>query len=177
MAQSLGSISDSGLNVSGYTTIETKKKKWGKTKTSTEENLTSLDDEIKDQLSKVVLSMSDGIKSAAEVLGLNNQAFVDSLNSFVVDIGHISLQGLSPEKIQEQFTNIFSKMGDDMAKSALPQLEKFQNVGEGYLETLIRVASTVATVDGIFETVGTTFGQLGIAGVEAKMHLIDLAGG
>lgn len=177
MAQSLGTISDSGLNVSGYTTIETKKKKWGKTKTSTEENLTSLDDEIKDQLSKVVLSMSDGIKSAAEVLGLNNQTFVDSLNSFVVDIGHISLQGLSPEKIQEQFTNIFSKMGDDMAKSALPQLEKFQNVGEGYLETLLRVSSAVATVDGIFETVGTTFGQLGIAGVEAKMHLIDLAGG
>jgi len=177
MAQSLGSISDSGLNVSGYTTIETKKKKWGKTKTSTEENLTSLDAEIKDQLSKVVLSMSDGIKSAAKVLGLDNQAFVDSLNSFVVDIGHISLQGLSPEKIQEQFTNIFSKMGDDMAKSALPQLEKFQNVGEGYLETLIRVASTVATVDGIFQNVGTTFGQLGLAGVEAKMHLIDLAGG
>ena len=177
MSQTLGEIVEGGMDIFGYSTIETKSKKWGKTKTSTEENLTSLDDEIKDQLSKVVLSMSDGIKSAAEVLGLNNQAFVDSLNSFVVDIGHISLQGLSPEKIQEQFTNIFSKMGDDMAKSALPQLEKFQNVGEGYLETLIRVASTVATVDGIFETVGTTFGQLGIAGVEAKMHLIDLAGG
>ena len=27
------------------------------------------------------------------------------------------------------------------------------------------------------KTVGTTFGQVGFAGVEAKMHLIDLAGG
>ena len=43
-----------------YTTIETKKKKWGKTKTSTEENLTDLDSEITNHLSKAVLSMFDG---------------------------------------------------------------------------------------------------------------------
>ena len=63
-----------------------------------------------------------------------------------------------------------------MAKSVLPQLEKFQNVGEGYLETLIRVTSEVATVDGIFKEIGQTFG-VGIEGVDAKMKLIELAGG
>ena len=46
--------------------------------------------------------------------------------------------------------------------TALPVLEKYQNAGEGYLETLMRVTSAVATVDGIFKTVGTTFGQVGL---------------
>jgi hypothetical protein len=84
--------------------------------------------------------------------------FTKTLNSFVVDLGHISLHDLSGEQIQEQFAAIFSKMGDDMAKSALPMLEKYQNVGEGYLETLMRVTSAVATVDGIFKEIGQTFG-------------------
>ena len=45
-----------------------------------------------------------------------------------------------------------------MALAAIPGLDNFQNIGEGYLETLIRVASTVATVDGIFKEIGQTFG-------------------
>lgn len=176
-AKTLSEIDISGLDVKGYQTIETKKKKMGKTKTSEETNLFDIEQEIKDQMSNTVLNMADAVRSAASVLGVNGDDFTSKLDGFVVDIGRISLQGLSAEQIQEQFTNIFSKMGDDMARMALPQLEKFQNVGEGYLETLVRVSSTVATVDGIFKEIGQTFNVVGIEGVDAKMKLVELAGG
>lgn len=176
-AQTLSEIMQGGTNITGYATVETKSKRWGKTKTSTEEELTKLDDNLQKQFTDVIKGMASAITESAKVLNLNGADFTAALDNFVVDIGHISLHDLSGEQIQEQFAAVFSKMGDDMAMTALPVLEKYQNAGEGYLETLMRVTSAVATVDGIFKTVGTTFGQVGLAGVEAKMHLIDLAGG
>lgn len=176
-AQTLSEIMQGGTNIKGYATVETKSKKWGKTKTSSEDEFTKLDDNLQKQFTDVIKGMASAITESAKVLNLNGADFTNTLNSFVVDIGRISLHDMSAKQIEEQFAAIFSKMGDDMAKSALPMLEQFQNVGEGYLETLLRVSSAVATVDGIFKTVGTTFGQVGLAGVEAKMQLIDLAGG
>ena len=176
-AQTLSEIMQGGTNITGYATVETKSKRWGKTKTSTEEELTKLDGNLQKQFTDVIKGMASAITESAKVLNLNGADFTAALGNFVVDIGHISLHDLSGEQIQEQFAAVFSKMGDDMAMTALPVLEKYQNAGEGYLETLMRVTSAVATVDGIFKTVGTTFGQVGLAGVEAKMHLIDLAGG
>ena len=108
-AQTLAEIDIGGLDVSGYQTIETKKKKMGKTKTSEETNLFDIEQEIKDQMSNTVLNMAEAVRSAASVLGVNGDDFTSKLDGFVVDIGRISLQGLSAEQIQEQFTNIFSK--------------------------------------------------------------------
>jgi len=64
-----------------------------------------------------------------------------------------------------------------MATASLASLDEFQKVGEGYFETLTRVASTVATVDGIFHQIGQTFSTTGLEAVKAKMKLVDLAGG
>ena len=84
---------------------------------------------------------------------------------------------MNSEQIQETLTNVFSKLGDDMASAMMPWLTDFQNVGEGMLETLVRVSSTVATVDGIFDSIGQTMNVTGIAGIKAKMDLAELAGG
>lgn len=176
-AQTLSEIMQGGANIRGYATIETKTKKWGKTKTKPEDVFTKLDDNLQKQFTDVIKGMASSITESAKVLNLDGADFTAALGNFVVDIGHISLHDLSGKQIQEQFDAIFSKMGDDMAKSALPMFERYQDAGEGYLETLLRVSSTVATVDGIFKNIGTTFGQVGLDGIEAKMHLVDLAGG
>lgn len=176
-AQSLTEIMASGLAVKGYTDIETKKKKFGKTKTSTETNLSDLSTELQDQLTKVVLGLGDSMSQAAKALKLDGDNFTSTLDNFVVDIGRISIQGMNAEQIQETLTNVFSKLGDEMAAAVMPGFIQFQGIGEGYMETLIRVASTVATVDGIFAEVGTTFGTTGMESVKAKMDLVELAGG
>ena len=176
-AQSFADILSKGLNVMGYTDIETKSKKWGKTKTSTETNLSELSDELQTQLSNIVLGMGKSIQESAKILGANGDDFANTLNSFSVDIGRISLQGMDAKQIQETLTNVFSKLGDEMVAATLPAMKDFQNVGEGLLETLVRVSSTVATVDGIFNSIGQTFGQVGLDGAKAKIDLVELAGG
>lgn len=169
-----------GLELQGYTQTQTKKKAFGITYSqSNNESFQSLDKEVTDQLNKVIVGLADSVKEAGKALGMDSNSFVDALNGFVVDIGHISLKDLTGEQIQEQLSNIFSKIGDDMAKKALPALEKYQKVGEGYFETLVRVASSVATLDGILSAIGlpNAFKLTGMAAIEAKMQFIDLAGG
>ena len=176
-AQSFADVMNKGLDIFGYTDIETKKKRAGRTKTSTETNLQSLSDDLQNQFTNVVLGMGESIKEAAKVLQMDGGSFNDALNSFVVDFGRISIQGMDSKQIQETLTNVFSKLGDDMVTAVMPGIIKFQDVGEGMLETLIRVASTVATVDGIFHSIGQTMNLTGEASIDAKMKLADLAGG
>ncbi|KHA63440.1 hypothetical protein [Sphingomonas sp. Ant20] len=92
------------------------------------------------------------------------------LNSFVVSIGKIDLKDLTGEQIQEKLTAVFGAAADKMAATAVPGLERFQKVGEGAFETLVRVASTV-------EAVGTALDLLGTAtrgfSIDAKLALAD----
>jgi hypothetical protein len=174
-AASLASIMSGGLNAQQYT--DTKKSgglfRSDKYSTST----TELGAEANDQFAKVILNLSSSVKTAADLLGVGGDAFTAKLNSFVVDIGKISLKDLKGEEIQAALEAVFSKLGDDMAAFAVGGLESFQKVGEGYFETLTRIATDYANVDSILESVGGSFGQAGLASIGARERLIDLAGG
>jgi hypothetical protein len=176
-AQSLAEIMAGGLDVMGYTDIETKKKRFLKTEKTIDTNKSELSEELQNQFSNIIIGMGTAVKEAAKTLQMDGGSFTDTLNSFVVDIGRISIQGMDAKQIQETLTNVFSKVGDEMAASVFPGLIEFQNVGEGMLETLIRVSSTVATVDGIFNQIGQSIGGVGLEGAAAKLKLVDLAGG
>lgn len=65
------------------------------------------------------------------------------LENAVVSIGKINLQGLSGEEIQEKLEAVFGATADSLAKQAFDGLDDFQKVGEGYYETLMKVASAV----------------------------------
>lgn len=177
-AQSLSEIMTSGLAIKGYTDIETKRKKFLKTDTTIDTDKRDLSKELQDQFTSIVTDIGDSISQAAKALGMDGESFTNTLESFVVDIGRISIQGMDAKQIQETLTNVFSKLGDDMAQTLLPDVVKrFQDVGEGAMETLIRVSSKVATVDGIFGQFGVTFDLTGIQAVDAKMKIAELAGG
>lgn len=176
-AQAFADIASSGLAIKGYTDIETKRKKFLKTDKTINTDKSDLSKELQDQFTSIVTGIGDSISQAAKALGMDGESFTNTLESFVVDIGRISIQGMDAKQIQETLTNVFSKLGDDMATAVLPGLQKFQNIGEGYLETLTRVATTVATVDGIFGQFGVTFDLTGIQAVDAKMKIAELAGG
>ena len=173
-AQTVSDILEKGFSGESFTTVE-KKARFRKAKQ--EEIFGELAEDVEKQFGLVIKSFHGGLQEVSNVLNVDGEDFSNRLNNFVVDIGRISLEGLSGEEVQKQLTAIFSKLGDEMALAAIPGLDNFQNIGEGYLETLIRVASTVATVDGIFKEIGQTFGVVGIEGVDAKMKLIELAGG
>lgn len=174
-AASLASLAQNGVNVSQYTDTKKKGGWFSSDKYSTETK--SLGAEVNNQFSMIINSLSDTVKSAAEALGLGGKEFETKLSSFVVDIGEISTKGLTGEEIQKALETAFSKLGDDMAKFAIVGLDKFQKVGEGYLETVARVANELIQVQDVFAVLGKTMDVTGIAAVEVSQSLIGVFGG
>jgi hypothetical protein len=175
---SLGSIDSFGVSAQSYADVETRKKFLGATyskKTNTQTG--ALPQEISDQFTLVVKNLASGVGAAADMLGLGGDAFTNKMKTFIIDIGEISIKGLSSEEIQKQFEAVFSKLGDDMAKFGIVGLEKFQKIGEGYFETLARVANDLIQVKDVFAVMGQTFSLTGLAAVGVSQSFIVAAGG
>ncbi|MGK5049751.1 phage tail length tape measure family protein [Janthinobacterium sp. GB4P2] len=177
-ATSLGNVDALGFNAQAYADINVKKKAFGvsySSKNSTQK--ATLSDEMNDQFTMIITSMGDTIRSAADVLGLGGAAFNAHLNSFVVDLGKISLKDLSAEEQQKVLETAFSKMGDDMAKFGVAGLAQYQAVGEGYLETLVRVTNDFMQVSDVLAVLGKSFNATGLGAVALSESLITAAGG
>lgn len=154
-AQGLGGILGGNLSSQYYTDVETKKKFLGMTVGTSRNTYYSETDQLfKNQISLVFKGMADSIKAAAPALGISTSLVTDKLNNFVVDIGRVATDGLSQEDLQKRLTAVFSAFGDRLASSILPGFEKFQKVGEGYYETVVRVSSGVEQASGLLDNFG-----------------------
>jgi tape measure domain-containing protein len=172
---SLGSIMSGGIRSNQY--VDTKKDGGLFHSDKNRTSLTGLGAEANQQITQIIADMSEGIKQGAGVLGVGGDLFNQRLSTFVVDIGKISLKGLSAEQVQKELAAVFSKVGDDMARFGVAGLSQFQQVGEGYFQTLIRIASNYANLDGTLQSIGMTFGATGLASIAAREDLISMAGG
>lgn len=172
---SLGSMLAGGISTSQYTDTKKDGGWFGSDKYRTA--LTGLGAEADSQFTKVISNMAEAVKIAGGLLGQSGDAFNRRMNSFIVDIGKISLKGLSGEQIQKELEAVFSKLGDDMARFAVGGLAQFQQVGEGYLETLVRISTNYANLDATLQSIGMTFGATGISSIAARENLIALVGG
>ena len=173
-SSSLGALEKSGFNVNSYVDIKKSGGWFSSDKKST--NLTAMGAETNDQFTKIVLGLRTSIVSAADLLGIGGDAFTARLNSFVVSLGKISLKDLKGEEVQKALEAAFSKLGDDMAKFGVGGLEKYQTVGEGYLETLARVANNYMQVTDVLAVLGKSFNSSGLAAVALSESLINAAG-
>lgn len=174
--QSLGNIMTNQFQGQYYTDVQVRKKSWFSSSTKNQTYLTEAGAELEQQITAVFKGIYDSVLVATESLGQSQSAIRDVLDSFEVDIGRVSLQGTGAE-IQERLSAVFGAAADSIAKAAMPGLEQFQDVGEGYFATLIRVATELDTVNGMFDMLGNTLFTLGISGVEASQSLIGLFGG
>lgn len=168
-AQSLGSVLSGGFDASYYSDVEKKKKFLGiTTGTKYSTQLTGADAGLENQFTLILRGFNDAIKSAAGPLGASTDEIQRRLNGFVVDIGKIDLKGLTGEQIQEKLSAVFGAAADKMALAAFPGFEKFQKVGEGAFETLVRVASTVESVSASLDLLG---GSARTLGIDAKVGI------
>lgn len=172
---SLEAIMNGGANALQYADIKKSGGWFGKDKTSVQE--TSLGADANAQFGLIIKSLGSAVSEAGKLLGVAGDDFTNKLNSFVVDIGKVSLKDLKGDELQKAIESVFSKLGDDMAQFAVGGLGQFQKVGEGYLETLVRVASDYAKLDASLTSVGMTFGATGLQSIAARESLIDLVGG
>ena len=172
-AQSLGGIVDGGFEGQYYTDIQKKKKFLGiTTSTSYSTQYSAASAELERQFSQIFTGFYDAISAAAGPLSLSLGEVQTRLDSFVINIGKIDLKGLTGQQIQEKLAAVFGAAADSLARYAVPGLEQFQKVGEGYFETLVRVASSVEAVASSV----TMLGRSANLTIAAAMDLVDRFG-
>ena len=143
-SQDLGSILSQGFDLQEYVDIQTKKKALGiTTSTKNSTRYSAANKELENQFSLIFTGFYDSIVSASGALSANTDEVKKKLQAAVVSIGKIDLKGLNGEQIQERLEAVFGAAADSLAQQGFAGLDDFQKVGEGYYETLVRVASSV----------------------------------
>ena len=160
------------LNASAYQTIATtvNKKSWfgSSSSTSLKTYFTGLDKEINNQFSLVLRNLYDTVYQAGNALDIGSDSLNNSLNNFVVSIGKISLKDKTGTQIQELLTSVFGKIGDDLATSVVPVITQFQQVGEGALTSLVRVANGMEQANYYIDRLGATFQKVNFTSIINK---------
>lgn len=159
--QALGDVVTNGLSLKDYVDIQIKKKSIFSSSTKNKTITSQADAELARQFSLIFTGFYDAVKLAAVPLGENLSEVTNKLDNFVLNIGKINLKGLKGEEIQEKLEAVFGAAADSIAQAALPGLEDFQKVGEGYFETVVRVSSGI-------EQAAQALREFGIAAVNFK---------
>jgi phage-related minor tail protein len=179
--QSLSDLINNGVNGHTFADLSSKtsNKLFGVTVHTSTKNSTvsgALDDDLARQITGIIGSLRGTVLDAAKALGLDGAQAV--LDAFQVNLGKISFKDMTGAQITDALNAVFSKLGDDFAKAVGGDLvTKFQKVGEGALETLVRVARGIQVFDVQMKVIGKTFAGVGGAGIDARQTLIDLVGG
>jgi hypothetical protein len=180
-SSSVADIIANGISGETYQVIQKIKTKkgflgiGGGTKTSYSTTTGAIDPEITAAIQSVIVSLRDGLVSAANVIGLEGAQAI--LDGFQVNIGKISFKDMTGQEIEDQLNAIFSKVGDQMAAALFPTLASMQKVGEGLFETFIRVAKEYEAVDVALKSIGRDFGAVGVNSIAARDALVQLFGG
>jgi hypothetical protein len=167
----LSNILKNGLDVDTYNDVTRTKKTFGiTTGTSSWSDYSDQGQGYGSQFTMILKSFSDAVAASAGPLGVATADVTSKLQNMIIDIGKVELSGLSGTEIQEKLTAVFGAVGDKMAEAAFPGIERFQKVGEGAFETLVRVASTIESVTNSLDMLGVSASNLGI---DAKVNLAD----
>ena len=112
------------------------------------------------------------VKQYISMLGMS----ADAVDGFSKQI-KLSLKGLTEEQQQKAIANALSDFGDSMVSTLYPAVLQFQRAGETAGETLSRLATSLQTVNSVFDMLGLRLIDTSLAGADAASALIDLFGG
>ena len=176
-----GSVRDlqSGQGFNQYASVDTTKSSWFgmSKKTSNSIQTQGISSELSSQFGLIFTNLEGALKSAAVAVGGKAEDVSSALGSLTIDVSRVSLKGLTGDALKQALNGVLSKTMDQMAEAAMPQMNAFRQVGEGYAETVMRVAANYANLDSILQAGGMTFGAVGINSIAAREKLIGLAGG
>ena len=178
VASSLSSILEDGIIEAQqfFDITKTKKKLFGLSKkVTTSTQLEDLDSGFGEEIGSIFKSIGDAVSQSASLLGFDVEK---ALGDFQVDLGKISLEGLSGEEIEAELQAVFSKQADLIAVAAVPSLSEFQKVGEGLFDTLTRVTKEQVIFNDNIDKLGVNLSELSSAmKIEVAQSVINLIGG
>lgn len=176
-SQTLGEIFSGQFEAVYYNVIETTKKKfWGLSKkTSTSIVTSAIEGTILEEFGTIFGYIGDTVTQSLDVLGITSEK---ALEDYVLSLGSISFKDMSGEEIQKELEAIFSQQADLIAKYMLPQISKWQKMGEGSFEALTRVAKEQAVFNDALSNLGISLvGVSSIMQIDVAQAIITMMGG
>lgn len=161
-----------GSGISQYVDVQqTKKKWWGGTSTSNFRETQDVNEMLKTYVGDIFADINSTIITAGVSLGANADYLRTQLEAFAVNT-EISLKDLNGEDLEAALNAIFSAAADDMAATVLPAFMQFQRAGEGYFETLTRVATGTERAQDALDSLGVH--MIGLSSIVNKSGDIDV---
>jgi|GEM_PF-1239261 len=159
-----------------YADVKTTKKFLGiktsvKVSTATEE----MDDLFKTQFADVYASAGDALQKASKTFGVTFDA-----NKLIIDATKLSLKDLSGDALTKEIQSFFSSQLDAWATGLVAgtaALSKYQQVGEGAFETMVRLASQTNIFSNYVGKLGLKFNGVGVGAIDTTQQIADLSGG
>jgi len=170
-------LNGAGIDASQYTIIKTEKKGFlgglfGGNSTKYKTKYSPLTSEVTDALNQVFQASTSVMLDIAKSLGgeLSSQ-----VKNYVIQPFKVELKGLSGEEASKKLNAVISSTLDKMSSDVFGKIiGQYQQLGEGMLETAIRIVSEVAIVR---EALARSGGKLGDNAIKIADSLIQAAGG
>jgi len=131
-------------------------------------NMNAITPELDRFLDDALTQITDATRAHARILGLN----ADAINGITQQI-NISLMGLSAEQQQERIAQALAGFADHLASVYGVTVRE----GETASQALSRLATSLATVNAVFDTLNQTLMATSLAGGDAASKLLDAFGG
>lgn len=165
-----------GQGFSQYASVDTTKSSWFGLKKDTTNSVQTegLGSELNNQFAMIFTNMQKTLEEAGKVLYGSSSGVTKALEEMVFEVSKVSLKGLSGQALTDAINGVVSKALDQMAGAAFSSLEKFREVGEGYAQTVVRVANTFSVVNATFDKLGMKMYEMNDAGISSAMTFVKL---
>jgi len=166
----LGNLTSSGVSLANYQEWE-QKGGWLRSGDSGAD-WTPADSKVTKYMNDVVAKTAITVKQYADVLGLPAKGIAE----FSFEIKQ-SLVGLTAEEAQKQIDFLLAAYGNALASNVASEIGPFQRDGEEAGATLARLATSLQSVNSVFDTLNITLMETSLSGADASSKLIDMFGG
>lgn len=132
----------------------------------------AVNDNITDLFTKVGLSMGKGLESLDDYLG----TAID-FSQVEIDFGTIDLMGLEGSEINEKINEVISTAYDNVTEKLFSELfGGYQQIGEGFAETMIRLVGENGVVMNMLDKIGMEFDGTTQEAIAFSQALIGMSG-
>jgi phage-related minor tail protein len=142
-----------GLGASQYGTVKETSSSWfGLVKdTNYSQQFGQMDPKTAQMLGKVFKGIGDSISQSTVALGYTPTSVNNAVSGATLSNYFLSTRDLKGQELTDAIDSYFSKISDDLAQAVTPGFEDFQQVGEGYSQTLVRVANSVDQANSVLK--------------------------
>jgi len=135
-------------------------------------DLSALGSDLQELLDVALKATASTVKGYVELLGLNS----DAIAGFSQDLA-FNLNGMTDEEAQQRIALAISNFGNFMIESLFKEVDHLRKRGETAGEALLRLSSSLKSVNSVFTVLNLKLMETSVAGADASSKLIDTFGG